>query len=120
MDSIEALWSIVFASNVQLLPGQPSAGGGIVVFETGRVFGGDSTMIYVGRYRFPPESKHLEAEVEVNRFLAGGVSVFGAIDHFHLKLTGQYQRDRFVMEGHMVENPAQRIAIEFVRRAELP
>jgi len=120
MDSIEALWSINFISNVQLLPGQIPTGGGIVVFETGHVLGGDSAMTYVGYYRCPQGDNRVEADIEVNRFLTGGVSVFGSIDHFHLKLTGQYQRDRFVMEGSMVEHPDRRITIQLIRRVELP
>jgi hypothetical protein len=45
---LEALWSVSFQSNAQL---GPMGGTGVVVFETGRVFGGDSTMIYTGKFR---------------------------------------------------------------------
>lgn len=41
---LEALWSVEFQSSFGL------QGNGVVVFETGRVFGGDSTMIYVGNF----------------------------------------------------------------------
>lgn len=120
MDSIEALWSVTFASNVQLLPGQSSTGGGIVVFETGRVLGGDPWATYTGKFRFRPGSSMLDAEVEVKMYREGGLSVFGPLSHFNLKLAGNYSRDRFVVEGSLVEHPEQRIAVEFVRRAELP
>lgn len=54
--SIEGLWTIVFS-------GQFGAGAGVVVFETGRIFGGDTSMYYIGDY-----------EVK-NGFLSGNVRV---------------------------------------------
>ena len=47
--SVEALWSVSFQSNFGM------RGDGIVVFESGRVLGGDSVMIYTGHYRIHGE-----------------------------------------------------------------
>ena len=41
---IEALWSVDFSTNLGM------HGFGIAVFETKRILGGDSGMIYVGSY----------------------------------------------------------------------
>lgn len=42
--SIEALWTVTFGSNLGM------SGAGVVVFETGRLFGGDPDYIYLGKY----------------------------------------------------------------------
>jgi hypothetical protein len=42
---LEALWSVGF------ITGQGLHGAGVVIFETGRVFGGDSYFYWVGSYR---------------------------------------------------------------------
>jgi hypothetical protein len=46
MQDLEALWSVLF-----FVPGQPNLNAGVVIFETGRVFGGDSWYYYTGTYK---------------------------------------------------------------------
>ena len=41
---LEALWSAKFESNLGIF------GSGVVIFETGRVFGGDGEYYYTGNY----------------------------------------------------------------------
>lgn len=45
MQDLEALWSVVF-----IAPGQQNVNAGVVIFETGRLFGGDSWYYYTGTY----------------------------------------------------------------------
>ena len=113
---LEALWSVTFQSNV---PIQNNAGGGVAVLETGRVLGGDAQFTYIGSYR-SPRPELIEAEIECVSYREGGVSIFGPLKKFHLKLQGKPDRNRFLLRGVVVEQPQMQIAIELVRRAELP
>src|SRR4051812_15063347 len=113
---IEAMYGVKFHSNMG------DFGFGVVILETGRVLGGDSSCVYVGEYRV--ENGILKAHVEVTNDRKVLTSIFGDIDRFHLNCSvkigpdGFY--DRFVMDGEVVENPEMKILVEFTRRAELP
>ena len=111
--NVEALWSVVFRSNLQMV------GNGIAVFETGRVLGGDSTMIYVGSYRVEGETVH--AEVKVNKYAdaPGMYSVVG-LDSFVLEVSGKLDVQTMRLTGHVKGNPDLTIEITAERRAELP
>jgi len=115
---LEALWSVTFQSNVPL---PNNAGGGIVVLETGRILGGDIQFTYIGSYKSPTHGQ-IEAEVECIRYreVTGATSIFGPLKQFRLKLQGAAQRDRMLLKGYIFEHPEKQIAIELVRRGELP
>ncbi|MEW6647174.1 MAG: GrlR family regulatory protein [Pseudomonadota bacterium] len=110
---IEALWSVSFESNFGL------AGHGIAVFESGRVLGGDSGMMYVGSYEV--KNSTLEGTIHVTRYAnpQGMVSVVG-LDDFHLQITGKPDAKVMNLTGFVVEAPERQIAIQAIRRAELP
>lgn len=110
---LEALWSVEFISNVQ------GSGGGVAVFETGRILGGDATYIYVGSYS-TNGSGLLKADITVSNYRGSLNSVFGNIPKFTLHLEGIPKPDTFDVHGHMIENPALTISIRLTRRAELP
>lgn len=110
---LEALWSVEFQSSFGM------HGNGVAVFETGRVLGGDSTMIYVGSFRV--ENGAIDADINVKKYanVPGMVSVVGLND-FNLKVTGKPDTQSMTLVGYVVEDPARRITINAVRRAELP
>lgn len=110
---IEALWSVEFESSFGM------RGTGVAVFETGRVFGGDASMIYTGRFEIIHGG--IDATVTVKKYatVPGIASVVG-LDEFTLKLTGTPDRERLVLTGHVVEAPDRKIKITGTRRAELP
>ena len=110
---IEALWSVEFQSSFGM------QGAGIVVFETERVLGGDSGMMYVGSYRV--ENGSVYADIHVTRYAntANLQSVVG-LDDFNLKITGKVDPRMMALSGHVVEDPSRKITINAVRRAELP
>jgi hypothetical protein len=112
---LEALWSVSFGTN---LPGM-LGGTGIVVFETGRIFGGDSAMIYTGSYKII--NGIVEADVHVDTYAAvpGMVSSVG-FSTFDLKVTGAPANDKLVLSGHVVQDPSRKMTITAIRRAELP
>jgi len=109
---LEALWSVGFASNVN------DSGAGVVVLETGRILGGDSSYLYVGNYRV--ENGEILADVKVTHYAGQPSSVFGPAKEFNLSLKGVPDKVQFDMVGHVVENPTLKILIQFIRRAELP
>lgn len=110
---IEALWSVEFRSNLDLI------GSGIVVLETGRVFGGDSAMIYVGSYTV--DGNNIKAELHIHRYASapGMVSITG-LDDYHLQATGKLGTKEILLQGHVVGAPNIQIVVKAVRRAELP
>jgi hypothetical protein len=109
---IEALWSAVFVSNVQIV------GAGIVVLETGRAFGGDAQYFYVGDYSV--EQGIVAATLKVTHYAGNAHSIFGDAKEFHLDLSGRPERDVFELQGHVVGKPRLQIKIRLTRRAELP
>ena len=108
---IEALWSVEFISSLQ------GASAGVAVFETGKVLGGDSAFTYIGTYQI--SAGMLKAEVAVTKYSAG-VSVFGDLQKFTLRLEGAPKHDTFDVQGYVVENPNLKIGVRLTRRAELP
>ena len=109
---IEAMYGIEFISN------QNDGGYGIVIFETGRVLGGDSSFVFVGDYEV--ENGRLNARVKCTNDRKILRSIFGDYDEFNLVLEGQPNHGEMVLGGHMVENPEMKIFIKLTRRAELP
>lgn len=65
--SVEALWTVTFQVESPT-PGEKWENGGVVVLETGRIFGGDSQYYYVGTFK-----------------LAGGDELLGRLKvvHYH-------------------------------------
>lgn len=109
---LEALWSVEFVANTQDL------GAGVAVFETGRIFGGDSQYYYVGNYAM--RDGLVNAEIEVTHYAGQASSVFGPLKKFNLKLSGKPGRPVMEVRGQLVENPALQIFIRLTYRAALP
>lgn len=110
---LEALWSVEFQSSFGM------HGNGVAVFETGRVLGGDSTMMYIGSFRVA--NGVIDADIHVKKYASapGQTSVVG-LNEFNLKVTGKPERDRLSLAGYVVEAPERKVTITAVRRAELP
>lgn len=111
---IEALYGIEFVSNVD------DSGYGVVVFETGRMLGGDSSFVFVGSYQI--SNGDIAAEVKCTNDRGVFQSIFGDIKEFTLKLFGTPDtgHEEFMLKGHMVENPSMEVSVKLTRRAELP
>lgn len=109
---LEAMYGLEFESNLN------DGGYGVVVLETGRIFGGDSSFVYIGSYKM--EGELLIADVKCTNDREMMESIFGNIRQFNLKLEGLPQQHEFILHGHMAENPSMKIAVKFTRRAELP
>lgn len=94
-------------------------GNGVVVFETSRVFGGDSTMIYVGNYQV--ENGLIQSKININNYAhVPGMSSVVNLDSFNLQVTGEIDSKEMVLSGYVVEDSSRKITIKTLRRAELP
>ena len=109
---IEALYGIEFVSN------NNTGGYGVVVLETGRILGGDSSFVFVGSYEVKNETVHANVKCTNDRETLE--SIFGDVKEFNLQLEGAPNDKEFILRGHMLENPSMEIAIKLTRRAELP
>jgi hypothetical protein len=109
---LEALWSIGFVT------GQETFGAGVVIFETGRVFGGDTSFYWVGNYRVKDST--ITGEVEVCRHTQGLPFIFPGLDGGRIQFTGQIASPTMVLTGNLTGYPNQQIAVQFTRLADLP
>lgn len=110
---LEALWSVEFQSNFGM------HGNGVAVFETGRILGGDSTMIYLGSFKV--ENGVIHSDIGVRKYAnAPGITSVVGLNEFNLKVTGKPDPQTMVLSGYVVEDPARKITIRAIRRAELP
>lgn len=109
---IEALWSVEFVSNLS------GFGSGVVVVENGKVLGGDAQYFYVGYCKV--ENGLLHANATITHYAGVPHSIFGQAKQFSLSVSGAPGHNGFELHGHVIENPAQKIGMRFIRRAELP
>ena len=110
---LEALWSVKFTSSFGI------EGNGIVVFETGRIFGGDSSMIYIGDYEVKDEEISGEINVQKYADVSGMFSAVG-LNNFTLKITGKLGAETMILSGYVIEDAKRTIEIHATRRADLP
>lgn len=108
---LEALWSVEFQSSFGM------HGNGVAVFETSRILGGDSGMMYVGNFKVINDA--IQADIHVTRYANNNQSVVG-LEDFNLKLSGRPDRESMNLSGYVVEDPTRTITIRAIRRAELP
>lgn len=110
---IEALWSVEFTSNNNFV------GAGIVVFETGRVLGGDSMMTYIGNYEISKGIVSATIAVKQYSSLSNMTSVVG-LNQFTLSVQGNIAQQNMTLTGYVIEDNSKTILIKATRRAELP
>ncbi|QOY51398.1 GrlR family regulatory protein [Candidatus Sulfurimonas baltica] len=111
---IEGLWLVEF-QNVQ------NAGSGVVVFETGRIFGGDSAYYYLGEY----SSVHhkFTAKIDVNKHNSSLPNIFHPLTNITILFQEQDISNGFgntILIGHLQEDTSRQIAVKFTKLAELP
>ncbi len=117
--SLEALWTVRVVSNLG------SGGAGIVVFETGRIFGGDQDYIYLGKYNVTPDGRQLTADVKVSNHSGNRSSIFGPLNQFTLQIEAPVPAATTVgtimqANGRLVANPMLQIGLLMTLRASLP
>jgi hypothetical protein len=111
--ALEALWAITFGTT-------QDSGSGVVVFETGRVFGGDTAFYYVGHYTYTPHNQIVSGEVEVTRHAPGLPFIIPGHEGGHYQFTGRVVQPTMTLTGHLVEDPQQRIVVHCRHLHDLP
>jgi hypothetical protein len=109
---IEAMWSVTFITP------EGSAGAGIVVFETGRIFGGDSFYYYLGNYSI--EAGTARGSIDVIHYSGPPANVFGPVEKITLQFSGKIEGNSIRAEAFDPSKPQNRLRMEFTRLANLP
>lgn len=113
--SIEALWRVRFHSNATA---QFPGGAGVVMFKGGRVFGGDSSMYYVGDYVL--ERSVVTAKLHVGTHTPDLGSIFGPFTEYDLELSGKVNAKRMQATGVLIQSPELRVVADLEFLAEVP
>lgn len=74
---LEAMWGVEFGSN-------QDGGYGVVILETGRILGGDSSFTYIGSYE--TVGGNVTAKIKCTNNRNTLVSIFGNLKEFNLVL----------------------------------
>jgi hypothetical protein len=119
--SLEALWTLYFGDYNQpqeLTPGMSNAG--VVVLETGRIFGGDVQFYYTGH--FHNDQGKITADVEAKHFNGPGTTAFGTNEkRFRVRLEGTWTNETEIhAEMYKPEAPENRLPVFLIYREALP
>jgi hypothetical protein len=91
--------------------------GGVIVFETGRAFGGDNRYYYVGE--FGTVADRIEATVRVVHYHGEPKTAYGdTATDYEIKLEGKQSRNR--VEGHISREGFDRMEARLTWRCDLP
>lgn len=104
MENLEGLWTVSFHSNFQTF------GTGVAVFINDRILGGDTAYYYDGNVKV--QDNRAEASIRVVRFNKAGMAIFGDLDSFNLKVSGDIAVPNMELHGNMVEQPNMKITIK--------
>ena len=109
--TIEALWAVNYSTP------QGAVGAGVVVFETGRIFGGDSLYHYLGNYTLTGD--RVRGRVEIIHRFGPPMNIFGPIERLTLEYDCQMQGNTMQATGVDPTNPQRRLMMQFRRLANL-
>jgi hypothetical protein len=107
---MDGLWTAEFGSSAG------SFGGGVAVFKSGKVLGGDGTYFYVGTYTL--KEGHFQATLKSSPFIEGARSVFNTTGQdLTLELNGSLTgKGQALAQGSAKEVPALKFAVRLTKR----
>ena len=116
MPSIEALWSVKFESS------RGFGAHGVVVFETGRLFGGDISWYYTGHFKTNGKRVNAQVKVDFHGEPLEAVTGHAPGQPFKIDLLGKISDDGNEIEarGTVVDEPDQVLVFSMKRLADLP
>jgi hypothetical protein len=109
--TIDGLWTAEFGSSDGMF------GGGVVVFQAGKVMGGDGTYYYIGEYKIDGSTFH--ATLKVSPYIEGAQSVFKTVGQdLTLELIGSLEDQlRAIAQGTALQMPGIRFAVKLTKRS---
>lgn len=88
---IDGLWSVHFG-----VPSQHSFGTGVVIFNNGKVYGGDASYYYIGSYKL--DTGNVYTNLKIKHHTGDKDNVLGAgIDEVELNLSGKFIKSKFTV-----------------------
>jgi len=107
---MNGLWTAEFGSSTGTF------GGGVAVFQDGRIMGGDGTYFYLGEYKLKGDG--FEAVLRVSPFIDGAESVFKTVGHeLTLELAGSLiGESRAIAQGYAREKPDLKFGVKLTKR----
>ena len=114
--SLEALWGVVYGDVSSL----DQFNGGVVVFETNRIFGGDSCFYYTGTYN--SSGADLSAQVKITHFSGPDLTAFGlqVSESLQIQIKATREGDKIFGTMWPVDQPDNCLAIIFVPLEDVP
>lgn len=114
--SIEALWLVKFRDTNNTMYGS-----GVIIFETGRVFGGDSSIVYLGSYELLHNILTLKVKLTQYAEVDGMSNMFGDGKEYEATVTGKYNDTAQILElSGTTEGSNIEIIVTATHFAELP
>ena len=105
---MEGLWTVEFITNIG------GTGSGTVIFENGRIAGGDAGYYYIGTYSI--ENDRLTGKIKTQRYKDGHTSVFGPLEQGTIKISGKIQGSDITASGSLLSHPDLEITIRGTKR----
>jgi hypothetical protein len=109
--TVEGLWTVEFGSSVGIF------GGGVAVFQNGKVMGGDGGYFYLGSYQ--ETGNTVRATVNVAPFISGYESVFKTVGRpFSLDLVATLTDENHAIgQGQVLAMPQLKLGLKLTRRS---
>jgi hypothetical protein len=107
---MDGLWTAEFGSSAGVF------GGAVVIFQDGRILGGDSGYYYIGEYK--QDGNSFQATIRATPFIEGYESAFRTVGKtLTLDLTGSLvDENRATAQGRPREMPELRLGVKLTRR----
>jgi hypothetical protein len=104
METFEGLWTVYVQSNFQTI------GSGVAVVIRDRILGGDGFYYYDGNLKV--QGNTAEATIRIVRFNQAGMGIFGNLDSYTLRVSGDVSASPIELHGNMVEQPNMKITMK--------
>ena len=107
---MQEVWTAEFGS-------QDRFGSGVIIFNNGKLSGGDNAYYYIGDYETSEDK--FKAELLITPFMDESESIFNTINEpFKLILTGNFtdNNQHAVAKGHIKGRPQQKIYVRLTKR----
>jgi len=113
---LDGLWTAITSANITNIDKRPS----VIVFREGKIFGGNSTVYFVGDYSI--KGDHLFGGLTTTHYAGDPITLFGLVsvgESSQLRFEGKIESNKIAANGYLVDNPKLQFHIEMTKRVEL-